>query len=610
MTAAQNSSSPAALLALAQQSLVDKKYDAAAQHLDAVLAQNADNAPALALLAEIDAARNDLWNALKKTAQAMRLDIGNMDYKKQFLRFGRNIERVTFDADIDQAVLTCLQTPDLDFAGANVLWGSMLLQRPSFRLLLAHVYWRGIFARKFLPLKTNPFASIKNFALLLEPYFLLGIRKNVANQLIFEQLMVFLRSFLLDEATAAQPKMTAEDYLTLTAAVAQYAFHTDYILETSPAEQAKVDALQQKLETAIEAAPITVALVACYTPLYRLRNAAALAKQFSALPILADLIEEHIAEHQILQDWAQKVPTLTPVDDGVSEKVRGQYEEFPYPRWRAMEHNPDAGAPKDVTKMSRLNSRIYSCLSQPHAQVLIAGCGTGKESNHLAALFPTASILAIDITRASLAYATRKAEAYGLKNISFGQADILKLESLGRSFDYISSFGVLHHMRDPEAGWAVLARLLKPGGMMNIGLYSNTARHAIIAARAAIAKDNYPATAAGMRQFRKDSPKLLSKKTLAALTQTSDYYYLNMYRDLLFHVQEDRFDIPRIKTDLKNLGLTFEGFKVPGAVASHYLQLFPDDPSGLNLDHWHSYEQANPDTFLECYAFWCRKPEA
>ena len=42
---------------------------------------------------------------------------------------------------------------------------------------------------------------------------------------------------------------------------------------------------------------------------------------------------------------------------------------------------------------------------------------------------------------------TRKA---GLHNVEYAQADILKLGTLGRSFDRIEAMGVLHHLADPK----------------------------------------------------------------------------------------------------------------------------------------------------------------
>ena len=58
-------------------------------------------------------------------------------------------------------------------------------------------------------------------------------------------------------------------------------------------------------------------------------------------------------------------------------------------------------------------------------------------------------------------------------------ADILKLDKLNRQFDIVESSGVLHHMKNPMAGWKVLVNCLKDGGLMKIGLYSALARQHI-----------------------------------------------------------------------------------------------------------------------------------
>lgn len=48
------------------------------------------------------------------------------------------------------------------------------------------------------------------------------------------------------------------------------------------------------------------------------------------------------------------------------------------------------------------------------------------------------------------------------------QADILDLELMNQTFDIIESSGVLHHMKNPLAGWKVLANCLKPSGLMRV----------------------------------------------------------------------------------------------------------------------------------------------
>ncbi len=172
------------------------------------------------------------------------------------------------------------------------------------------------------------------------------------------------------------------------------------------------------------------------------------------------------------------------------------------------------------------------------------------------------AFLPVDISRASLAYARRKTREEGLRNIEYAQADILNLGSIGRTFDLIESVGVLHHLADPKAGWRVLLSLLKPDGIMRIGLYSETARRSVVDARALIAERGFGATAEDIRMLRqvviRDSNELRWKP----LTRSGDFYSISGCRDMLFNVMEHRFTIPEIAAFLNENGLSFLGFEL------------------------------------------------
>ena len=98
--------------------------------------------------------------------------------------------------------------------------------------------------------------------------------------------------------------------------------------------------------------------------------------------------------------------------------------------------------------------------------------------------YPGGTVLAVDLSLASLAYAKRKSAELGVANIEYRQADILTLGTLEERFDIIECSGVLHHMAQPFEGWRVLASLRKPGGRMRIGLYSEAGRGQVVRARA------------------------------------------------------------------------------------------------------------------------------
>ena len=289
----------------------------------------------------------------------------------------------------------------------------------------------------------------------------------------------------------------------------------------------------------------------------------------------------------------------------MSSKVREQYEDSPYPRWvhLGLPLEPDAIS-KVVDKIKlRLFDNTINAVEAPN--ILIAGCGTGQHSIGTAPRFKNSKILAIDLSLSSLAYAKRKTEELGVRNIEYMQADILGLGKLDKQFDIIESAGVLHHMNEPMAGWRVLTDCLKPGGLMNIGLYSELARQHIVKIREEISQSDIGSSALAMRSFRSDIIKS-DEKHHKKILSVSDFYSLSELRDLLFHVQEHRFTIPEIKDCLYDLGLEFCGFESDKIVQKFKLNnTGADDP--YDLDKWNFYEEANPDTFVGMYQFWCQK---
>ena len=59
-----------------------------------------------------------------------------------------------------------------------------------------------------------------------------------------------------------------------------------------------------------------------------------------------------------------------------------------------------------------------------------------------------------------------------LSNVVVIKADLRTLPFFPEAFDFISCLGVAHHLRDPEAGFAALVRLLRPGGHFLLYVYS------------------------------------------------------------------------------------------------------------------------------------------
>ena len=100
----------------------------------------------------------------------------------------------------------------------------------------------------------------------------------------------------------------------------------------------------------------------------------------------------------------------------------------------------------------------------PGSRVLEAGCGVGAQTVTLARNSPGARIISVDVSADSLAEAKRRAEAAGIANVKFQQADIFKLPFAPESFDHVFVCFVLEHLARPVQALATLRELLKPGG--------------------------------------------------------------------------------------------------------------------------------------------------
>jgi len=196
----------------------------------------------------------------------------------------------------------------------------------------------------------------------------------------------------------------------------------------------------------------------------------------------------------------------------------------------------------------------------------------------------------------------------GVKNIRFAQGDILKLGSLNEQFDIIESVGVLHHMAEPLEGLSILLDLLRPSGLINIGLYSKLARRSIIATQKYFREKGYTTSHIDIRKAREDILALEHSNPMYSITSTQDFYSLSEFCDLAFHVQETSYTLLDVARILDQSRLNFIGFDLSDpSIKQHYRKFYPEDKDLTNLDNWNAFEQRFPDTFLEMYTFWSQK---
>ncbi len=530
---------------------------AAVGHLQELLERHPESTEARLTLADMRADLGDYVRAIALYDEVLEAEPGHWRGRLGIARCLRSKPVSVLRLSRPERLLECLQDPDLEPEMVAQACVVLLLRNPRLQPL-----WFGA------PLEAD----------LDDPLLLQCLPLVIMADLRIEQGLTRLRKELLrDSRLGARRQLAAA--LALQCSLNEFAWWVD-------------EEEQQWLAAASADTPEGALALALYG---RLRQ-----RPGSSWPELEAVFYRQLEVPARERELAQNVKTLRPIRNDVSLAVSSLYEENPYPRWRGLSRRT-ALEPSTVLSLQFPHWIPTANLRQP--EVLMAGCGTGRDLLTIANGWKCARLTGVDLSRTSLAYAQSMAAQLGFSEIEFAQADLLTLTDWEREFDLIFCTGVLHHMADPLAGWRVLCRLLRPGGMMKIALYSELGRQGIVAGQRWLAEQ-----AVELHQGRYLLQQLPLDHPARAAMETRDFFYLSGCRDLLYHVQEHRFRIPQIGAALQELGLELVGFEVRPEVRLEYEALFPEDRQRTNLVYWEKFEELNPQTFFAMYQFWCQKP--
>ena len=168
------------------------------------------------------------------------------------------------------------------------------------------------------------------------------------------------------------------------------------------------------------------------------------------------------------------IPSLYIPNEGegeaVTNRVKSFYEENPFPSYEGLEEFGELVTKGHSNSFSKglLKAIGYNKL------VLECGCGTGQLSHYLQ--LNNNHVLGIDMSLGSLRLALEHKHRNALNRGSFAQMNIFNLAIKDGSFDVVISHGVLHHTYDAKKAFGHIARKVKPGGFVVVGLYNRYAR--------------------------------------------------------------------------------------------------------------------------------------
>lgn len=171
-------------------------------------------------------------------------------------------------------------------------------------------------------------------------------------------------------------------------------------------------------------------------------------------------IENHESLTRDIQDfWSRNVNAERIMGNSVSQSSRGEdkyFEELETQRYRSHRH-------------------LIPWINSMHEgkTVLELGCGIGMDTFSMAK--NGLKVTALDLTEIGVSTAKNRFQKCNFEgSFLVGDAGLLPIKD--NSFDYVYSFGVLHHAANTEKTITEVYRVLRPGGEARIMLYH---RHSI-----------------------------------------------------------------------------------------------------------------------------------
>jgi SAM-dependent methyltransferase len=164
------------------------------------------------------------------------------------------------------------------------------------------------------------------------------------------------------------------------------------------------------------------------------------------------------------------IPDLAREPDAAGEALRDFYAAAPFPGYPAKDSYAALRRRAERSEFARLLDRAIA----PDATVLEVGCGTGQMCLFLASA--DRLVVGADLTRASLDLAAAAARRFEVDRVRFVETDLRAPGLRPGAFDVVYCSGVLHHTPEPEASFRAVARLVRAGGFIVLGLYNAYAR--------------------------------------------------------------------------------------------------------------------------------------
>lgn len=449
----------------------------------------------------------------------------------------------------------------------------------------------------------------RTHASLIDELMLIALQRGVVTDHRIERLLTAVRQVVACELPDERFVDRGLDAL-LEAMLAQLMVN-DHAFLVSAKERAAVEANQPNVHVALKgdvSAGLDVLKAALYRPLEDVlagvsaRDVSKLRPRWLAV-VAKSRLESIAGERRV----AQGLDTVAPVTRAISRDVASHRDSFVVPRWLETEL-PAVGS--GLQRLSGLVAASSVSFQDRAPDVLVVGTGTGRDAVDAAVRYGRdTSVLAVDISRARLAYGARMAKRLSLKSLRFAEADLLDLPNVADlpSFDIIEAMGVLHELEEPAEGVQALSEVLAPGGIMRVGIMSALSRQPFLDLDF---DEDHPGVDGDDDAVRRYRSALMTRDLPipgGSMLRSRSMHNLNEFRDLVLPPCDRPMTLPEIAKALDAAGLRFLAFETTPLMRHLVGDALPKGKGATSLDAWWDLEQATPGLFNGMYRFWCQK---
>jgi SAM-dependent methyltransferase len=189
--------------------------------------------------------------------------------------------------------------------------------------------------------------------------------------------------------------------------------------------------------------------------------------------------------------------------------------------------------------------------------ILVAGCGT-TQAAHYALRWPHAKVVGIDISAKGIAFTQELKRKHALDNLEVRQLAVERAGELGQTFEHVVSTGVLHHLRDPDAGLRALRDVLAPNGALNLMVYAPYGRAGVYMIQDYCRRLGIGRTEHEIRDLAASLKALPPDHPLVPLLRNSpDFASEAGLADALLHPRDRSYSVPQLMEFLRAADLAF-----------------------------------------------------